>query len=70
MSTNPTMKLSGLQKEVLALYRHCLRESRKKAGVRDLELLILVLISLLTWKIGIMNRMAVTISKYLLGEFV
>lgn len=24
------MRLSGLQKEVLALYRHCLRESRKK----------------------------------------
>ncbi|KAI6785887.1 uncharacterized protein J7T54_006226 [Emericellopsis cladophorae] len=24
------MRLSGLQKEVLALYRHCLRESRRK----------------------------------------
>ncbi|KAI0136716.1 hypothetical protein BJ170DRAFT_677586 [Xylariales sp. AK1849] len=24
------MKLSGLQKEVIVLYRHCLRESRKK----------------------------------------
>ncbi|KZZ89458.1 Complex 1 LYR protein [Moelleriella libera RCEF 2490] len=24
------MRLSGLQKEVVALYRHCLRESRKK----------------------------------------
>ncbi|OAA64988.1 Complex 1 LYR protein [Cordyceps fumosorosea ARSEF 2679] len=24
------MRLSGLQKEVLGLYRHCLRESRKK----------------------------------------
>ncbi|KAH8707889.1 Succinate dehydrogenase assembly factor 1, mitochondrial [Beauveria bassiana] len=27
------MRLSGLQKEVLALYRHCLRESRKKPEV-------------------------------------
>ncbi|KAL2270196.1 hypothetical protein VTJ83DRAFT_2380 [Remersonia thermophila] len=24
------MRLSGLQKEVLALYRHCIRECRKK----------------------------------------
>ena len=24
------MRMSGLQREVLALYRHCLRESRKK----------------------------------------
>ncbi|OAQ81569.1 complex 1 protein (LYR family) domain-containing protein [Purpureocillium lilacinum] len=28
------MRLSGLQKEVLALYRQCLRESRKKPQVR------------------------------------
>lgn len=27
------MRLSGLQKEVLALYRNCLRESRKKPAV-------------------------------------
>ncbi|KAK7419328.1 mitochondrial respiratory chain complex II assembly [Neonectria magnoliae] len=27
------MRLSGLQKEVVALYRHCLRESRKKPVV-------------------------------------
>lgn len=27
------MRLSGLQKEVLALYRNCLRESRKKPEV-------------------------------------
>lgn len=27
------MRLSGLQKEVLGLYRHCLRESRKKPEV-------------------------------------
>lgn len=27
------MRLSGLQKEVLALYRQCLRESRKKPQV-------------------------------------
>ena len=27
------MRLSGLQKEVLALYRQCLRESRKKPPV-------------------------------------
>lgn len=27
------MRLSGLQKEVLALYRSCLRESRKKPAV-------------------------------------
>lgn len=29
----PTMRLSGLQKDVLALYRSCLRESRKKPAV-------------------------------------
>lgn len=28
------MRLSGLQKDVLALYRQCLRESRKKPKVR------------------------------------
>ncbi|KAI4867551.1 hypothetical protein F4820DRAFT_413443 [Hypoxylon rubiginosum] len=28
------MRLSGLQKEVLSLYRNCLRESRKKPVVR------------------------------------
>lgn len=28
-------RLSGLQKEVLALYRHCLRESRKKPVVSE-----------------------------------
>jgi hypothetical protein len=27
------MKLSGLQKEVLKLYRHCLREAGKKPPV-------------------------------------
>jgi len=27
------MKLSGLQKEVLSLYRQCLRESRRKPAV-------------------------------------
>ena len=27
------MRLSGLQKEVLSLYRNCLRESRKKPQV-------------------------------------
>ncbi|KAG6013223.1 hypothetical protein E4U43_007429 [Claviceps pusilla] len=27
------MRHSGLQKEVLSLYRHCLRESRKKPAV-------------------------------------
>lgn len=31
---NFTMRLSGLQKDVLALYRQCLRESRKKPKVR------------------------------------
>ncbi|KAF3803669.1 Succinate dehydrogenase assembly factor 1 [Colletotrichum gloeosporioides] len=30
--------LSGLQREVLALYRQCLREVRKKPEVRDLFL--------------------------------
>lgn len=29
-----TMRLSGLQKEVLALYRQCLRGTRKKPEVR------------------------------------
>jgi hypothetical protein len=29
----PTMRLSGLQRGVLALYRKCLRESRKKPAV-------------------------------------
>ncbi|KAF5125935.1 Succinate dehydrogenase assembly factor 1, mitochondrial [Metarhizium anisopliae] len=29
------MRLSGLQKEVLALYRSCLRESRKKPATLD-----------------------------------
>lgn len=28
-------RLSGLQKEVLALYRQCLRETRKKPQVRN-----------------------------------
>lgn len=28
------MRLSGLQKEVLSLYRNCLRETRKKPAVR------------------------------------
>ena len=28
------MRLSGLQKEVLSLYRKCLREARKKPAVR------------------------------------
>ncbi|KAH6660349.1 hypothetical protein BKA67DRAFT_508957 [Truncatella angustata] len=28
------MRLSGLQKEVLSLYRHCLRETRKKPQVQ------------------------------------
>lgn len=28
------MRLSGLQKDVLSLYRSCLRESRKKPKVR------------------------------------
>ncbi|KAM3513984.1 hypothetical protein MY11210_002416 [Beauveria gryllotalpidicola] len=32
------MRLSGLQKEVLALYRHCLRESRKKPEVSAVPL--------------------------------
>lgn len=29
------MPLSGLQKNVIALYRHALREARKKPKVRD-----------------------------------
>jgi len=29
-NTIATMRLSGLQKEVLSLYRNCLRECRKK----------------------------------------
>lgn len=29
-------RLSGLQKEVLTLYRHCLRETRKKPEVSDI----------------------------------
>lgn len=36
-STRFTMRLSGLQKEVLALYRQCLRESRKKPQVRPAD---------------------------------
>jgi succinate dehydrogenase assembly factor 1 len=32
------MRLSGLQREVLALYRKCLRESRKKPSVRIRQL--------------------------------
>lgn len=32
-NTSCQMRLSGLQKEVLALYRKCLRESRKKPAV-------------------------------------
>jgi hypothetical protein len=32
------MRLSGLQKEVLALYRRCLRESRAKPAVIPVEL--------------------------------
>ena len=31
---SPDMKLSGLQREVLSLYRKCLRETRKKPMVR------------------------------------
>lgn len=30
------MRLSGLQREVLSLYRKCLREARKKPAVRGL----------------------------------
>lgn len=34
-SSSPNMaRLSGLQKEVLVLYRSCLREARKKPEVR------------------------------------
>lgn len=32
-SATKTMRLSGLQKEVLALYRQCLRECRRKPQV-------------------------------------
>ena len=31
--TRPSMRLSGLQREVLSLYRSCLRASRKKPAV-------------------------------------
>jgi hypothetical protein len=30
LTTNPPMRLSGLQREVLSLYRSCLREARNK----------------------------------------
>ncbi|ODA76562.1 hypothetical protein RJ55_07832 [Drechmeria coniospora] len=36
------MRLSGLQKEVLALYRQCLRESRRKPEVGEIFLLSLL----------------------------